>query len=285
MRVINNPYSKTFYIWGSMSATFYYGGITPPHSHSTIQLLFDITDVFKYRIKDGPWETGRSIIIDKNTLHQLNPNNGIQLIIYLDSQSSVSKALVSRYLKSKLYHSFEFSILEYFQYHELERFLIKPDGAQLADLISTLLSKIFKSVNPLAVIDVRIQKVLDLILRQPVEEISIKSLAARVFLSPSRLRYLFKRDTGVSLHRFILGNRIKRAMVDLVNGATIQEASFDNGFTDSSHFHKLLVKMYGVTPSQFLRSSSNKSILRLAESPMKMHSVVLKGSERVSYII
>jgi AraC-like DNA-binding protein len=274
MRISKNPYLKSFYIWDSFSAVFYHGAPTPSHSHSTIQLVFDISDVFRCRIGDNPWEECRCIIIDENTFHELDSNGSVQLIIYLDPQSSVSKALRFKYLDGKCYQVLNLSIVECVGHDKINRCFINPRPEILNGIIFSMFSRLLDEVKVHVVADQRIQKVLTLIGRLPASDSSVNSLAAEVFVSPSRLRFLFKQSTGISLHRFILWNKIKKAIVDLTNGASIQEAALDQGFADSSHFHKQLVKMFGISPSRFLKSHSMKSVTKLVESPMKMSSLV-----------
>ena len=62
------------------------------------------------------------------------------------------------------------------------------------------------------------------------------------------------------------------AISSIMNGSTVQDAAIDCGFTDSSHFHKLLLQMVGVRPSQFIKNNSKKNIQILSRNPLNVES-------------
>ena len=62
------------------------------------------------------------------------------------------------------------------------------------------------------------------------------------------------------------------AIGKIMNGSTIQDAAFDCGFTDSSHFHKLLLQMFGVSPSRFMKNNSKRNTQILSQHPLNMES-------------
>jgi AraC-like DNA-binding protein len=58
----------------------------------------------------------------------------------------------------------------------------------------------------------------------------------------------------------------------IMNGSAVQDAAIDCGFTDGSHFHKLLLQMFGVSPSEFIKNNSKKNIQILSQYPLSMES-------------
>ena len=82
------------------------------------------------------------------------------------------------------------------------------------------------------------------------------------------LRTLFVRSTGVSLHRYIIWNKITHAISKIMNGATVAEAAIGCGFSDSSHFHKMMVKMLGVSPSDFLKNNQPGHFVLCDKNPL-----------------
>ena len=48
-------------------------------------------------------------------------------------------------------------------------------------------------------------------------------------------------------------------ITEIINGHIIQDAVYDAGFCDSSHFNKMLKKIFDAKPSQFLKENSNNS--------------------------
>jgi transcriptional regulator GlxA family with amidase domain len=84
------------------------------------------------------------------------------------------------------------------------------------------------------------------------DELSIRSLARSVNLSPGRLRQLFKKDTGRSPMQYLKCLRMKKA-ADLLQSSflTIKEIIFQTGARDASNFVRDFKKRYALTPSEF----------------------------------
>ncbi len=77
-------------------------------------------------------------------------------------------------------------------------------------------------------------------------------MAKSVNLSPSRLRQLFKTETGMSPIQYLKHLRAKRAAYLLQSSfLTIKEVAFQTGSGDVSHFVRDFKKHYGLTPSEF----------------------------------
>ncbi|MFJ6770378.1 helix-turn-helix domain-containing protein [Kitasatospora sp. NPDC091257] len=83
--------------------------------------------------------------------------------------------------------------------------------------------------------------------REPLE-----GLAARVGLSPQRLRALARRQLGVPLARWRSWQRLSRAALALGEGCSPAQAAFAGGFADQAHFSRWMRELTGLTPSQVL---------------------------------
>jgi transcriptional regulator GlxA family with amidase domain len=84
------------------------------------------------------------------------------------------------------------------------------------------------------------------------EELSIRSLARSMNLSPVRLRQLFKKDMGRSPMQYLKCLRLKRA-ANLLQSSflSIEEIIFQTGTRDASNFVRDFKRQYGVTPTRF----------------------------------
>ncbi len=154
---------------------------------------------------------------------------------------------------------------------ELEKCLIKADSGVLEKIVMKLLNEIIDSQKS-ALTDERVTNIIKLLAKEDSEEMNISFLAKKIYLSESRLRYLFKYFTGVSLHRYIIWNRIMLAINKILNGATVAEAAVSCGFLDSSHFHKMLLQMFGVTPSQFIKENNKSEVVKCNRYPIMLES-------------
>jgi AraC-like DNA-binding protein len=85
---------------------------------------------------------------------------------------------------------------------------------------------------------------------------SPRLLAQRAGLSPSRLREIVLRDTGVPPAKLIQWHQLLRAIAALRETGSLAEAAIAGGFADQSHFTRRCVQWFGVTPSAGLASFS-----------------------------
>ena len=82
--------------------------------------------------------------------------------------------------------------------------------------------------------------------------LSVQSIAAHVGLSENYLSALFKRETGVNLHRAIIDLRIDRAKYLLLNGYRLAEVAARCGFSSPAYFHSVFKKQTGLSPAAFI---------------------------------
>jgi transcriptional regulator GlxA family with amidase domain len=83
-------------------------------------------------------------------------------------------------------------------------------------------------------------------------ELSVCSLSSSVNLSPTRLRQLFKSETGRSPMRCLRELRTRRAEQLLQSSfLSIKEIAFQCGARDISHFVRDFKTQHGLTPREF----------------------------------
>ncbi|MGK4578577.1 helix-turn-helix domain-containing protein [Kitasatospora sp. HPMI-4] len=102
-------------------------------------------------------------------------------------------------------------------------------------------------VLPSAELDERLRAAMDALTVQ--HELPLHLLAARLGLSPQRLRALAQQQLGLPLTRWRIWLRLARATNALGRGRTLAEAALDGGFADQAHFGRQMREMMGVTPS------------------------------------
>lgn len=100
--------------------------------------------------------------------------------------------------------------------------------------------------------DPRIASAIDTLLGASAPEAGATMLAAQCGLSVSRFQHLFKATTGVTVRRFRLWARMRRAIAMAVAGATITHAALDAGFASPAHFSTAFREMFGMAPTQLL---------------------------------
>lgn len=97
-----------------------------------------------------------------------------------------------------------------------------------------------------------IRDVMEIVRRRYQEDISLQSIAQEVYLSPSYLSYLFKKETGISLIKYITMIRLERAKQLLLSGnMKVSEVAASVGYQNYSYFNITFKNNVGMSPSQF----------------------------------
>ncbi len=83
------------------------------------------------------------------------------------------------------------------------------------------------------------------------EDIPLTLLAEVTGLSRPYLASLFKRETGSSIHEYILDKKMEEAKALLKEGRSCKEVSYILGICSQSHFGKIFKNEYGITPEEY----------------------------------
>ena len=84
-------------------------------------------------------------------------------------------------------------------------------------------------------------------------ELSLAILEKKFYLNRSYLGRLFQKHLGVSIHKYIIQERITRAKELLLAGKSATDACKDAGFNDYSNFRRMFKKLTGVSPSGYVK--------------------------------
>lgn len=104
--------------------------------------------------------------------------------------------------------------------------------------------------------DDRIQRVTAHLSNHLGEKLTRETLSDLTFLSYERARHLFAEQKGIPLSRYILWQRLKCVMKEVIQGKTSLTAVIKkNGFSDLSHFNRTFRGIFGFNPSDFLLES------------------------------
>lgn len=83
-------------------------------------------------------------------------------------------------------------------------------------------------------------------------ELSIKSIADALYLTPNYLSLQFKKESGTTINQFMTETRIERAKELLKDRKhKLYEVASNVGFQDANYFAKTFKKATGLTPSEF----------------------------------
>jgi AraC-like DNA-binding protein len=97
----------------------------------------------------------------------------------------------------------------------------------------------------------KVDKVINYMTENYMENITLQQLAEHSQISPSYLGNIFKKVTGKSTIEYLINIRINKAKSLLKDGFSVSETSKLVGFNDIFYFSKAFRKHEGMSPSQF----------------------------------
>lgn len=86
---------------------------------------------------------------------------------------------------------------------------------------------------------------------------TIKEMAADMFFHPFYLSKIFRENMNVSLHEFIMNERLSHAKELLLKSdLSVEETASMSGFVNTSHFCKAFLKTFRVSPSKYRKQNN-----------------------------
>ena len=280
MKSPQRPFRTNFYLWNGVAALFFSSCITDPHSHNTMQVFLDLQEGFKCKLSGGSWQTHQLLILRENVIHQLDTNGSVQLLIYLDAGSNIARQLKAQYLHDSDAASPGMPLLSMLHPGDLQRAVLEQNPQLLWQLIAQIFTLLTETPGALRV-DPRVAKAEQLIAAGPPALLSISTVADSVCLSESRLRALFKKHTGVSIYQYLLWARLRCGISQLMAGKAVRDAAMEAGFSDSSHFHKMLVQMFGLGPGAFIKNNRVMQMVSCDETTLRFETNLYDRKEQL----
>lgn len=253
----------------------------PYHFEKTYQIIFLISGRIRYQVNDKEYEVTRGGFIILNTLedHTLTvleypyERYIIQIRPEFFQQEVKYPEIIAIFIKRPPKFSHLLTVSEpiwnylYEIIREMEReYLAKKSywelfvGANLRRMFITIFRECplvsMMRVGSGATVAYKTMNYLD---QHFMEDITVESVAATMFLNKDYIAHVFKDETGYTIIGYVIFLRINRAKVLLAEtDQSITDIASACGYTDFAYFSKQFKQYMKVSPSQFRKNVLTK---------------------------
>jgi AraC family transcriptional regulator len=243
--------SRSLYFWDD--CVLYVGPGMPAtvHAHQAVQVCIPLSG--SVRLRPGPgsrWREYAAAAIAPDQPHESDVAVDLLATLWLDPGRPEARVL-TRCRASRGITALEREALEPLLPGFLECWRDLWEPTRTARLVSQVLRSLPAS-RPELELDPRIARVAR-ISRSTRSRRWLPELAAAVALSPSRLEHLFSSEMGVPMQRYLLWQRLRRAVQELADGSSVTHAAHSAGFSDTAHLSRTFRRLLGFTPSSAFR--------------------------------
>lgn len=212
---------------------------TKIHSHPASEIIFSINGGIDLEVESCKYRNISLAIIEPNKPHKIEFKKASVTVLIIECNAEYLNKILSK---------FNIALFEGV-YADSQT----NDRGKLIEEIMLLIC----NANIAIASDERIQKCLSYLnsTSSDYKEI-MKNLKLRVHLSDSRLSHLFKKEMGISIKKYFLWCKLKKAFSNVVlEEMNMYEASIENGFYDQAHLSNAFKQMFGIAPSDVYNSS------------------------------
>ena len=212
--------------------------ITESHSHPVVELIHAKKGSFTVESAGDSFQNISFAIIDANTKHKVHCQNSMLSVLMVESYNPTLLSFLSSRdieFENGLFLEKEYArgeaIISATRDLAFSKHLKKPEEERVATCMA------FIEENELGYKNL------------------ITSLTDKVFLSESRISHLFKLHMGVSIKKYLVWNKLKRAIKSYLDeNANFTEASIQNGFFDQAHLSNSFKNVLGISPAKAYNS-------------------------------
>ncbi|MCE7065129.1 AraC family transcriptional regulator [Dyadobacter sp. CY326] len=217
------------------------------HHHSAYQIVLSNDNPFNSTISGIFHESIHGFLIKPQVQHFCVAETGTLNVLNIEPYSNIGLELAGRFKENQHYIVFDSPA-------ETNSFFESPtDSLDVNKLVEAMLSKL-----PVIDYDERVTRIVEYIKANYSEQnITPQTFADIVFLSPSRLAALFKKQTGSSLSKYLLWTRLREAVYLTLSDKerSLTDIAYDTGFYDLPQFNKYMYEMFGMPPKALKHNS------------------------------
>lgn len=219
------------------------------HSHLASHILLATEGELHCRI-NGQEIGCYGICIASDVSHTAYAEGGSMLMFLFDETSDHAKGLEENFLRGK-----DFAVMEENLVEEMRQIWHK-DQSDLRAVDEKILKLCGIQQERKINYDERVIKILDIVREmETIDSDVMEQICDRVFLSKSRVSHLFKENVGIPLNRYLVLEKMRKAYEYFSRSGNITEAALKAGFDSSSHYAATCKRMFGISFSDYARST------------------------------
>lgn len=206
---------------------------TEIHSHPTFEIIFSKNRGIDLEVKNQKQTNLSLVIIEPNEPHKIEFKKTNVVFLMIECNTEYLKNILSKFdivLSKGIY--------------------TEHPPSNRNGLLEEIMFSIYDTKIPITS-DERIQKCLNYLNGTlPEYQNIMKDLNLITNLSDSRMSHLFKKEIGISIKKYFVWSKLKRAFESVVKeNKNMYEASIENGFFDQAHLSNTFRQMFGISPS------------------------------------
>lgn len=255
-------------------------GSVDVHHHDFYEVYYLLSGQVEY------WVDGRVIAMQPGDLLLINPMELHHPIIHSNSTSYerivlwINKAFLEQ-LGDGLSRCFDLSLpnrlcpahvdrpaLQALTHELVEEYYSDEPGSHLC--AQGLFLQLMVKLNRLALrqrrqatsndnLSALVQTAIDYVRDHIGEPLSLDQIAGQLFVSKYHLSHTFRKETGVSLYRYIMLRRLLLARQQLSAGLSAGQVCQNCGFADYTSFYRAFRAEYGTNPKEYSLQASQKA--------------------------
>lgn len=223
------------------------------HTHFAASLIYSPGKPFSVETGPGKRKEVNAIFLPPNFRHRLEVKNSMSVIIQIDPDSSLFEPF-RKFPENHPYFPDPARLVKFDR--KIEEIREKPGNCShlhflIREFVFVASGKDSVTGEKIQSLDYRVKKVIKYLkeLESIPERLPVSGLAKMSDLSTDRFRHLFRKEMGLTIRRYILWLRIRKAGLLLKEGVTLTFAAHAAGFSDSAHFSKTFKENFGIPPS------------------------------------
>lgn len=241
--MINELPAIRLYLWPHRFLYLGPGMDAGMHHHHAAQLCVGLDGPLRLRsAAEMKWDENQAFYVPPDEPHEFIATATSTAIIYVEAESAEFAALQgTAAIRAADPGS---SVIE-----ALQQLAAAGGSVEHANTVCLAWMGLTEAAQQRCMLDPRIVDSLALIRARLDQPMHLSALAAALSMSPSWLSHQFTEQVGMPLRRYVLWQRLWRAVELALKGNTLTEAAHAAGFSDSSHLSRTFRRTFGVAPS------------------------------------